>query len=283
MNSGLKILVASFSGFALIVSGFFGYLKYSGSHPAPASHTVARKAPAEPAIPIAEEPAKMDTVIQEPEKAPLSLKKDLSDKGPTDFVDIQDFDKDLVVRPIFLEMPLLTGKDEAAAYCIVQTYEKTVLRKATAEKLKAANALAIEKYGCRIRVYEGYRAIEVQKALREHFVNTAPAELQAKASTYIASPGHSKHQSGVAVDLTLVDMETGKELKMPSDYLSFSLDASAYPDAATCDETAMANVRKLQDVMVSSGFEIYSGEWWHFNDMETLKEAKCEVISPDDY
>jgi len=283
MGAGLKICVVSFAVLVIIVSGFFGCSKYSGSHAAPVPPETVEEVPVLPVSTPAEEPERTADPVQEPSEDSAYIKKDLSERAPTDFVDIRDVDEQIIVHPIFLEMPLMVGKDEAAEYCIVQTYEKTVLRKATAEKLKAANTLAMEKYGCRIRVYEGYRAIEVQKALREHFVNTAPEELQAKASTFIASPGHSKHQSGVAVDLTLVDMGTGKELKMPSDYLTFSVDASAYPDASHCDKTAMANVGKLQDVMASSGFEIYAGEWWHFNDMETLKKVKCEVISPDDY
>lgn len=211
------------------------------------------------------------------------VKKNISDRAPTDYVDIRDVDTNIIVRPVFLEKALWVGKGSAAKLRIVQTYKNAVLRKATADKLSNANMLAMSELGCRIRIYEAYRSADVQAALREHFVNTAPKELQSMVSNYVASPGYSKHQLGVAVDLTLVDMETGRELSMPSDYLSFSPDAYAFPKISEKNEDTIENVKNLQNIMTAAGFEIYSQEWWHFNDNETAEKVKYQMINPDDY
>lgn len=278
----ISLVVLSGAGF-----GILGYLEHANAAASPVPQLqpeavlVANETPADSGI--FQESESTETVTEEPEAVKEDDQKDLSDRSPTDYVDIRDIDDTIIVRPVFLEMPLMTGKDEDATYRIVQTYEKAVLRKATAEKLRAANQMAIEKYGCCIRVYEAYRAVEVQSALREHFINTAPEELQSLASRYIASPGYSKHQFGVAVDLTLVDLETGEELKMPSDYLAFTPDASAKPKRSDRNKEEIKNMKMLQDVMVHSGFEIYVNEWWHFNDMETAEKVEYEVISPDNY
>ncbi len=281
MKASLKTFLITLVILPVVIYGILGYLEWNSvtgmptGEMQPAEALVIEKSEAESKEPV--------PLVEEIESEKANEMKNISDRAPTDYVDIRDIDENIIVRPIFLEMPLMTGKGSASEYKIVQTYEKAVLRKATAEKLSDANSLAMEKYGCCIRVYEAYRAVEVQTALREHFVNTAPVELQSKVSSYIASPGFSKHQIGVAVDLTLVDLETGEELKMPSAYLSFSPDASAYPDSSVNDEETVKNVKKLQDVMVASGFDIYNREWWHFNDTVTAKGVKYENISPDDY
>ena len=127
-------------------------------------------------------------------------------------------------------------------------------------RLPAAQALlAIEQQlrpmGYGLKVYDGYRPYKVTVAFYEAYHDT----------TFVASPyTGSRHNRGCAVDLTLIDLRTGKELFMPTPYDAFTKQASAtWTDGLS--EQALSNRKLLQDVMLQHGFVIYPSEWWHFD------------------
>jgi D-alanyl-D-alanine dipeptidase len=76
---------------------------------------------------------------------------------------------------------------------------------------------------------------------------------------YIAR--RSRHNQGVAVDLTLIRLATGTELDMGTAYDHF--DATAHTANAT-GEVAVHR-RTLVDAMAAEGFVNYENEWWHFS------------------
>jgi D-alanyl-D-alanine dipeptidase len=76
---------------------------------------------------------------------------------------------------------------------------------------------------------------------------------------YIASVSY--HNSGQAVDLTLIQLANGRELDMGTPYETFS--PAAHTANAT-GETAQ-NRAVLVEAMHAAGFINYEGEWWHFN------------------
>ena len=78
---------------------------------------------------------------------------------------------------------------------------------------------------------------------------------------YIASK--SSHSRGCAVDLTLLDMKTGKELDMGSPFDLFS--PISHPDCRDITDEQYENRMTLQRVMVRSGFKPINCEWWHFS------------------
>ncbi len=78
---------------------------------------------------------------------------------------------------------------------------------------------------------------------------------------YIAS--QSSHSRGSAVDLTLLDMMTGKELDMGSPFDMFS--EISHPDYRGVTEEQYINRMYLQNVMVRHGFQPIDCEWWHFS------------------
>jgi zinc D-Ala-D-Ala dipeptidase len=127
-------------------------------------------------------------------------------------------------------------------------------------RLPAAQALlAIEHQlrpmGYGLKVYDGYRPYKVTVAFYEAYHDT----------TFVASPyTGSRHNRGCAVDLTLIDLKTGRELSMPTPYDAFTKQASAtWTDGLS--EQALRNRKLLQDVMLQHGFVIYPSEWWHFD------------------
>ena len=74
----------------------------------------------------------------------------------------------------------------------------------------------------------------------------------------------SSHSRGSAVDLTLLDMKTGKEVDMGSPFDLFS--EVSHPDyhGDAITEEQFENRMLLQRVMVRNGFEPIFCEWWHF-------------------
>ncbi|MCR5478001.1 MAG: M15 family metallopeptidase [Lachnospiraceae bacterium] len=77
---------------------------------------------------------------------------------------------------------------------------------------------------------------------------------------YIAS--QSSHSRGSTVDLTLLDMQTGKELDMGSPFDLFS--ERSHPDSRDVTDEQFENRMLLQNVMVRNGFKPLDCEWWHF-------------------
>ena len=127
------------------------------------------------------------------------------------------------------------------------------LRLPAAQALRAIEAdLKTRGYG--LKVFDGYRPYAVTVAFYEAYHD----------SNFVASPyTGSRHNRGCAVDLTLIDLATGRELPMPTPYDAFTAQASAtYADLPA---EALRNRKLLQDVMLAHGFVIYPHEWWHFD------------------
>ncbi|MFC2107054.1 M15 family metallopeptidase [Bacteroidota bacterium] len=81
---------------------------------------------------------------------------------------------------------------------------------------------------------------------------------------FVATPWDgSRHNRACAVDLTLINISTGEELKMPTTFDDFSEKAAAdYPDLP---EEVLKNRKLLIDVMRKHGFNVIDSEWWHYD------------------
>lgn len=73
----------------------------------------------------------------------------------------------------------------------------------------------------------------------------------------------SSHSRGCAVDLTLVDLNTGLEIDMGTEFDYF--DELSYTDAPGISEEQRNNRMLLKDLMESEGFRNFYQEWWHFS------------------
>ena len=96
---------------------------------------------------------------------------------------------------------------------------------------------------------------------------------------YIAS--RSSHSRGSTVDLTLLDMKTGREVDMGSPFDYFS--ELSHPDCRAVTEEQFENRMLLQKLMADGGFAPYDCEWWHFTlENEPFPDTYFEFpISPD--
>ena len=144
----------------------------------------------------------------------------------------------------------------------------------TIEAARALKAVAGEMAvrGYRLKVFDAYRPVRAVKhfvlwGIEDQDVRMKPyfyptLEKQALfAEGYIAK--RSSHSRGSAVDLTLLDMGTGKELDMGSPFDLFS--PLSHPDCRDVTEEQFENRMLLQQVMVRSGFRPIDCEWWHFS------------------
>lgn len=127
-------------------------------------------------------------------------------------------------------------------------------RPAAEAVVRAHRALRTTGYG--LLIFDGYRPWRITKLFWDI---TPPSRRE-----FVADPARgSKHNRGCAVDLSLFDLATGLEVRMPSEYDEMS--PRAYP---TYDGgTAQARARRdlLRAAMEHEGFTVEPNEWWHFN------------------
>ncbi|RYY97935.1 MAG: peptidase M15 [Chitinophagaceae bacterium] len=80
---------------------------------------------------------------------------------------------------------------------------------------------------------------------------------------YVANPAKgSGHNRGLAVDLTLMDSRTGRELDMGTGFDNFT--DTAHADYSNLPPAVLANRLKLRRAMEAEGFTVLATEWWHF-------------------
>ncbi|MDP4191057.1 MAG: M15 family metallopeptidase [Bacteroidota bacterium] len=164
----------------------------------------------------------------------------------TSIVPLRSIDSTIVFDVRYATTNNFTGR-------ILYPTSKVYLRKTVAEKLSEAEKYLMEKYNLRLKVFDGYRPLSVQKKLWE----IVPDE------NFVANPAKgSRHNRGAAVDLTLID-SLGNELEMGTPYDDFTKKANRnYPDLTDFEKR---NRRILDEAMEKFGFEPLMTEWWHFD------------------
>ncbi len=132
---------------------------------------------------------------------------------------------------------------------------KAYARKPVAEALARVQA-DLHTQGLALKIYDAYRPYSVTVAFYESYRDT----------TYVASPYRgSRHNRGCALDLTLINRSTGKELLMPTAFDSF--EKAAWPRTPVADPVIRKNRDTLIRAMEKHGFRVNTSEWWHFDFM----------------
>jgi D-alanyl-D-alanine dipeptidase len=133
---------------------------------------------------------------------------------------------------------------------------RAVLRREVAAALaRVQRRLATGDLG--LRVFDGYRPVRATEAMvawAERVGRTALLD-----SGYIAR--RSRHNLGVAVDLTLADLVTGTEVPMGTPFDAFTEAAHT----ANAEGRVLRYRQILVRAMESEGFTNYDREWWHFS------------------
>lgn len=143
---------------------------------------------------------------------------------------------------------------------------RSYARKPVAEALKKAQA-EFNKLGVGIKIFDAYRPYKATVKFYEVYRDT----------TYVASPYRgSRHNRGCAIDMTIVDLKTGEELKMPTEFDSFKKEA--WPTTPVKDPLIKKNRDLIISVMERNGFKVNASEWWHF---DFVGWKKYEVLDID--
>ena len=109
------------------------------------------------------------------------------------------------------------------------------------------------KEGYRLKFFDCYRPRPVQQKLWDKVPNP----------NYVAPPSEgSMHNRGVAVDLTLTDLQ-GKEHDMGTAYDYFGREG--HHDYYNFPPKVLALRQKLKTVMEAHGFLSIRTEWWHYS------------------
>ena len=154
----------------------------------------------------------------------------------------------------------------------IDGYEEpcALLTKEAARALRSAsNEMMV--HGYRFKVFDAYRPARAVKhfvlwGIEDQDIRMKPyfyPELQKQelfSKGYIAT--ESSHSRGSTVDLTLLDMQTGKELDMGSPFDLFS--EVSHPDYRGVTGEQYENRMLLRRVMLRNGFAPIDCEWWHF-------------------
>ena len=202
--------------------------------------------------------------------------KKLVESDSSAFVRLSDFVPDIVQEIRYYSTFNFIGDR-------INGYEEPVaiLTKEAARALKEVSNRAMVM-GYRLKIFDAYRPA---RSVR-HFVLWGIEDLDQRMKLffypdlekgelfkrgYIASL--SSHSRGSTVDLTLLDMKTGKEVDMGSPFDYFS--PVSHPDYKGISQGQFENRMLLQKLMVKGGFEPFECEWWHF----TLKDEPF----PDTY
>lgn len=135
------------------------------------------------------------------------------------------------------------------------TEARAFMQRPAAEAVVRANK-ELKQQGYGLLVHDAYRPWYVTKM----FWDGTPDDKK----IFVADPKKgSNHNRGCAVDITLYDLKTGKELEMPSGYDEMSERAYADYHGGTEDQRRLRAI--LRSAMERQGFTVYEYEWWHFD------------------
>jgi zinc D-Ala-D-Ala dipeptidase len=167
---------------------------------------------------------------------------------PADLVELTTLDPTIKLDIRYATPNNLAGR-------AVYTEARAFLQRPAAEALVRAHR-ALRARGFGLLVFDGYRPWRVTKL----FWDVTPPDKH----EFVADPAKgSKHNRGCAVDLSMYDVETGREVEMPSAYDEMS--PRAYPNYAGGSDEARARREVLRAAMEAEGFTVEPNEWWHFN------------------
>lgn len=167
---------------------------------------------------------------------------------PADLVELVTLDPTIKLDIRYATAHNLAGR-------AVYTEARAFLQRPAAEALlRAHRALRSKGYG--LLVFDGYRPWRVTKL----FWDVTPADKH----EFVADPAKgSKHNRGCAVDLSMYELASGREVEMPGAYDEMS--ERSYVTYTGGSAEARMKRDLLREVMEHEGFFVEPNEWWHFN------------------
>jgi D-alanyl-D-alanine dipeptidase len=163
-------------------------------------------------------------------------------------VDIQKLNPDIV-----LDLRYATTGNFMHRVMYPEKPHYTFLREPAAEALGKVQK-ELHKKGFGLKIFDAYRPFSVTVKFWELVHD----------DRYVADPKKgSGHNRGIAVDLTIIDLKTRKELKMPTGFDNFT--DSAHHDFIDLPLEILSNRNLLKETMEKFGFIEFPTEWWHYS------------------
>ena len=188
-------------------------------------------------------------------------------------VNVQQIDSNFVVDLRYATTNNFVGKNMYGnlSVCYLQPSVAQMLQ-------KAQQYLQQQHPNYRLLMLDCARPLSVQTQLW-NVVKGTPKQ------KYVASPAkHSIHNYGVAIDLTIIDLQTNTELDMgtPYDFLG-KLAQPRYNkqhlSQGKLTQQQVDNRNLLRSVMVKAAFRPIPNEWWHFDGYSlAYTKSKFKVI-----
>lgn len=128
----------------------------------------------------------------------------------------------------------------------------------------------LKLYGLGLKIYDAYRPYTISKKMWTLIHDTR----------YVASPGKgSNHNRGLAVDVTLIYLKTGREILMPTAFDNFS--NTANHTFTHLPNAIVENRKLLKTVMEQNGFKSLNTEWWHYAFITSKDFPVLDVLFKD--
>lgn len=149
-------------------------------------------------------------------------------------------------------------------------YDFCYLHEDAAKSLKKA-VFEAKKLGYKIKIFDAFRPLAVQQYMFEKFPDDVPN------GGFISNPqtGAIPHCRGIAIDLTLVDLQ-GNAIDMGSDFDEFS--SLAFHDCEDVSDEVRKNRIILLGIMTKAGFDFFVKEWWHY---QLFKPREYDIVDYD--
>lgn len=143
-------------------------------------------------------------------------------------------------------------------FCQIQLYSHPFLYIHRDAFLALQSALDLsQQKNYKIKIWDAFRPFKVQSYMADNFPDFVKGGFVSHPKNGIAT-----HVRGIALDLTLTDANN-QELDMGTEFDAML--EESHHDSTKISELAKKNRQILKQIMIDSGFEIYRGEWWHYN------------------
>ena len=209
-------------------------------------------------------------LMRSPEKTP-----EMDSSG---FVNLSDVVPDAIIEARYFATYNFVGArvDGYLEPVVLYTREAAAALKEVSDDVKAQ--------GYRLKVYDAYRpqcAVDhfvrwgkdlADSLMKPYFYPEVDKSLLFERGYIAEKSGHTR---GSAIDLTLFDMATGKELDMGGVHDWFGIeshpdyggnpDTGEYTGGVQITEEQFRNRMILREAMLRHGFQPYDCEWWHFS------------------
>ena len=142
---------------------------------------------------------------------------------------------------------------------------QTFLRRPAAEALSKVQQ-ELKTKGFALKIFDAYRPYSVTVKFWE----------LVKDEKYVANPAKgSAHNRGLAVDVTLIDINTKNELDMGTGFDNFT--DTAHHSFRNLAPGVTQNRSLLRETMSKYGFTIFDTEWWHYSWPNTVDYELLDI------